>query len=83
MSNYLITFLSTHHALKAEKTLKNKNEKIDLIPTPREISSECGFSLYFEDLNTDPLDNMNGLPFEAVYMIKITGEGKKRYERID
>ncbi len=83
MNNYLVTFLSTHHALKAEKSLKKKNGRIDLIPTPREISSKCGFSLYLADPDTPPEEIMNGLQFQAVYLIKITGEGKKTYERID
>lgn len=50
--NYLLTFLNTHAALKAEKKLKNLEIKIDLIPTPREISAECGFSILI-DLNSD------------------------------
>jgi hypothetical protein len=31
--------------MKAEKLLKGKGIKIDLIPVPREISSECGVAI--------------------------------------
>ena len=44
--NYLIlTFQSTHHVLKAERVLLSKHIKLDIIPTPKEISSECGMSI--------------------------------------
>ena len=31
--------------MKAEKLLKGKGIKIDLIPVPREISSDCGVAI--------------------------------------
>ena len=44
--NYLIlTFLSTHHVLKAEQVLLSKGIKLDIIPTPKDITSECGMSI--------------------------------------
>ncbi|MDY0255153.1 MAG: DUF3343 domain-containing protein [Tenuifilaceae bacterium] len=44
--NYLIlTFLSTHHVLKAEQVLLAKGIKLDIIPTPKDITSECGMSI--------------------------------------
>lgn len=49
---YVITFDSTHHAIKGEKILKNAGLEIRTIPTPREISASCGLSIKFgtEDL---------------------------------
>jgi len=38
-------FSSIHHVMKAEKFLKGKGIKIDLIPVPREISSDCGVAI--------------------------------------
>ncbi|MDD2549089.1 MAG: DUF3343 domain-containing protein [Bacteroidales bacterium] len=44
--NYLIlTFQSTHHVLKAERVLLSKHIKLEIIPTPKEVSSECGMSI--------------------------------------
>ena len=40
----LITFLSTHDAIAAEKILSEK-AKVTLRPTPREISAACGISI--------------------------------------
>jgi len=41
----LFVFRSVHHVMKAEKLLKNRGFKIDLIPMPREISSDCGVAI--------------------------------------
>jgi hypothetical protein len=43
-------FESVHRVMKAEKLLKGKGIKIDLIPVPREISSDCGVAI---ELSTD------------------------------
>lgn len=45
----VITFRSTHHAIKTEKALKKENLPIKVIPTPREITASCGLSIRFED----------------------------------
>lgn len=41
----LITFDSTHHALRAEQVLEGAGLTPDIIPTPREITASCGLSL--------------------------------------
>jgi len=38
-------FESIHRVMKAEKYLKEKKIKTDLIPVPREISSDCGVAI--------------------------------------
>jgi|GEM_PF-125835 len=46
----VFVFESVHRVMKAEKLLKGKGIKIDLIPVPREISSDCGVAI---ELSTD------------------------------
>lgn len=41
----LFVFESVHQVMKAEKLLKGQGVKIDLIPMPREISSDCGVAI--------------------------------------
>lgn len=41
----LLVFESVHQVMKAEKLLKGQGVKIDLIPMPREISSDCGVAI--------------------------------------
>ena len=49
MADYsVVLFHSTAHALRAEKVLEQSGMQIKLIPTPRQISSDCGMALRFE-----------------------------------
>ncbi len=41
----VILFESVHRVMRAEKVLKEKGIEIDLIPVPREISSDCGVAV--------------------------------------
>jgi len=41
----LLVFLSIHQVMKAEKLLNGQGGKVDLIPMPREISSDCGVAM--------------------------------------
>jgi len=41
----VLLFKSVHQVMKAEKVLKGKGFTVDLIPVPREISSDCGVAV--------------------------------------
>ena len=41
----VILLSSIHRVMKAEKLLKGKGLNVDLIPVPREISSDCGVAI--------------------------------------
>ena len=44
--NYIILiFESTHKVLKTEQILLENKINFDIIPTPKEISSDCGMSI--------------------------------------
>jgi len=46
MSNsWVITFESVYYVMKAEKILKKNGFNVKLIPTPREVSSDCGMAI--------------------------------------
>jgi hypothetical protein len=42
---YILTFDSVHFVMRAEKVLSKRDIKVRLIPTPREISSDCGMAI--------------------------------------
>jgi hypothetical protein len=48
MSQGVILFPSIHFVLQAEKTIKGKGFHIDLIPVPRQLSSDCGICMLIE-----------------------------------
>lgn len=52
---HLLTFETSHLAMKAERCLNRTDINAEIIPTPREISSECGFSLLIKDTSTEAL----------------------------
>jgi hypothetical protein len=47
MSQGVLLFHTTTSALRAEKILQKDGLTVKLIPTPRELSSDCGISLRF------------------------------------
>ncbi|MGV1100590.1 DUF3343 domain-containing protein [Thiovibrio sp. JS02] len=44
---YVLILFSIHYVLKAEKLLKNSGISHDVVPVPREISSDCGMAILF------------------------------------
>jgi hypothetical protein len=54
MTNYIFTFNSTHHVLKAEKLLLDKGIRHEIIPTPKNISSDCGMSIRISSDISEP-----------------------------
>jgi hypothetical protein len=59
----IFLFESVHQVMRAEKVLKREGMEVDLIPVPREISSDCGVALEL------PL----GLREEALRLFKENG----------
>ncbi|NLG49863.1 MAG: DUF3343 domain-containing protein [Chloroflexi bacterium] len=54
MNQYgVVLFHTTSAALRAEKILKVNRIPIKLIPTPRELSSDCGVALRFDREQTE------------------------------
>jgi hypothetical protein len=48
MSQGVVLFHTTTSALRAEKILQKDGLTVKLIPTPRELSSDCGIALRFD-----------------------------------
>ena len=44
----LLTFFASHHAIRAEKTLRVAGLDVLLIPGPKELSPNCGTAVRFE-----------------------------------
>ena len=51
--SWVITFDSVYYVMKAERILREKGIGINLIPTPREISSDCGVAIELVDSRLD------------------------------
>ncbi len=80
--NIVVTFQSTHHAMKAKKIVQASELSGEIIPTPREISKECGFTILVHNAGIGEVRdffNENELKFSHIYKVIEDGE-KKRYE---
>ncbi|MCL2256026.1 MAG: DUF3343 domain-containing protein [Firmicutes bacterium] len=42
---FVITFVSTNHAIKAEKLLLENNQNVSVMPLPNQIKAGCGIAL--------------------------------------
>lgn len=70
----VVTFDSTHAALKAEKSLLALGIRIKAIPVPRKISSDCGIAIRFDDvLDVEEVRNVllrSGISHAGVHFIE-------------
>lgn len=77
MAECLISFFSTHFALKAEEVLKDAGLKIGLIPVPRSISSSCTVALVFDaGIEKEVLRNLADSQIETDALYQETEGGK-------
>ena len=70
MLYHIFTFNSTHHVLKAEKLLLREGIKHEIIPTPKDLSSDCGMSIRVNPDVSDPKNvesflNKNQIQFKV------------------
>jgi hypothetical protein len=69
-----------HYVIKGEKILKGAGLKIDVIPVPREISSDCGMALEFSCQDRDRVEQL--LMDEGVTIVGIYALRKGRYSKL-
>lgn len=82
---YIISFNSTHQAIKCDKVFGQNNMKYAILPTPREITKSCGMSIKFliEDINSikKTLEE-NQIEYKGLFRIFKREDGSKEVEEI-
>jgi len=82
MTTYaIITFHSSHFALKAKKVLEKNGKKPETIPVPREFSSECGFCCkvpWDEKEVSEHILRENDVVFDSIYRWERDEETEKK-----
>jgi hypothetical protein len=53
---YIILFENSHYAMQAYKKMEDSDLKAEVIPTPRNISAECGFAIIMKDISKDDIE---------------------------
>ncbi len=69
-----------HYVIKGEKILKRAGLRIDVIPVPREVSSDCGMALEFSCRNRDRVEQL--LADEGVTVVGIYALRKGQYSKL-
>jgi hypothetical protein len=72
MSQGVILFSSIHFALQAEKMVKGQGFSIDLIPVPRQLSSDCGICMLIQWEEREKLYSLleeGGVKIEGVHLL--------------
>jgi hypothetical protein len=68
----VVLFHSTSHAVRAEKVLTLARFEIKMIPTPRQLSSDCGVALRFRRTEGERVAAVlaeNRVPTNGIYAI--------------
>lgn len=81
----VLTFPSTHYALKAEKLCKNDGIQVAMIPLPRELSADCGVALIVrpeECLNAENLLRQEGISLNGIHHILRKGKDARLWRRL-
>ncbi len=82
---YIVSFNSTHHAIRTEKILNENNIRCTTLPTPREITASCGISIRFLFEDIEVVKNLVGtseVDYKGIYKIQRLSDGKKSVEQI-
>lgn len=73
MPKGIILFPSIHYVIQAEKLIKEKGFFFDLIPVPRNLSSDCGVCILFEWKEKEMILNVieeAGLKIEGIHLFQ-------------
>ena len=82
---YIISFNSTHHAIRTEKLLLEEGMNVLTLPTPREIAASCGLSIKFEHEDMEKIIeimNNNDIERRGIFHILKNSEGNREAKKI-
>lgn len=82
---YIVSFSSTHHAIRTDKIFAEKGIKCTTLPTPREITASCGISIRFSYEDIDAVTNLleeNSIEYKGIYNISKLENGSKEVKKI-
>lgn len=82
---FIVSFSSTHHAIRTEKILVENNIKCTTLPTPREITASCGISIRFLQENIEDVASVlenNSIEYKGIYNINRLDNGTKEVNKI-
>lgn len=82
---YIVSFNSTHQAIRTDKLFEELNIKATTLPTPREITASCGISIRFLSEDLDKINKIlqeNSIEYKGIFHIVKLEDGRKHVEKI-
>lgn len=82
---FIVSFNSTHHAIRSDKLFGEKGITCTTLPTPREITASCGISIRFLHKDIEDIKVIlegNRIEYKGIYNIKKVEDGKKEVNQI-
>lgn len=83
---YIVSFNSTHHAIRTDKMLSESGVTSTTLPTPREITASCGISIRFLYNDIEKVSQIlkeNNVEFKGIFKITRLEDGRKEVSKID
>lgn len=81
---YVISFQTTSHSMQTEKMAKELFD-VTMIPTPRDITANCGLSIRFNESNLEKIiefhDSLN-IPCDLYSLSLEAVDGKREVKKI-
>jgi hypothetical protein len=65
---YFLLFDTIHDVLKADKILKKEKINYELVPVPRNLSSDCGMCVKLEDSLEDAKKHIKDIKTEKCFL---------------
>jgi hypothetical protein len=65
---YFLLFNTIHDVLRVDKILKKENVNFELVPVPRNLSSDCGMCVKFEDNLEDVKRHIIDIKIEKCFL---------------
>ena len=79
--NCILLFDSIHHVLAAERAFQQRGVWHDVVPTPRDVHSDCGMVIQFREADLGDVSHMMlGLDQSPRQVYRFTG---RSYDPID
>lgn len=66
---FIILFRTIHDVLRAEKMLKREGARYELVPVPRNLSSDCGMCIRLDDDPDRIRQCLGGLEIEKSFAL--------------
>lgn len=65
---YYLFFHTIHDVLKADKVLKKKGARYELVPVPRNLSSDCGMCIKLDDNLQEIKDHLGAIEMDKCFL---------------